>query len=113
LPPHDCPVPESCPHASARTLPHLAPCCSLLKEKEQELHVLAAALLQNETLTLAEIQALVASVSSPELPGGSLGQLDEAAGGSVGGSGAVAVPAPAPAAAAAAAAASVAIGLSK
>ncbi len=80
--------------------------CSLLKTREAELHSLAQALLQNETLTLAEIRALLNGPSSPEVPGGGSGAQrhpeGEAAGLVVGSE--VVAPVPAPAAAAAAAA---------
>ncbi|KAI7841845.1 hypothetical protein COHA_004374 [Chlorella ohadii] len=79
---------------------------SLLKTREAELHSLAQALLQNETLTLAEIRALLNGPSSPEVPGGGSGAQrhpEGEAAGLVAGSEVVA-PVPAPAAAAAAAA---------
>lgn len=73
-------------------------CCSLLKEKEGELHTLAQALLSSETLTQAEIKDLLAGRNSPEAGGGgSAAQLE----------GIMAVPTPSPAAAVAAAAAAV------
>ncbi|KAL4860045.1 ATP-dependent zinc metalloprotease FTSH 11 [Chlorella vulgaris] len=92
----------------------------LLREKEGELHALAQALLETETLTLADIQSLVLAHNSPELPGGPAGGGGGSGGGSEGrrttapaptaaaasrGVGDAAAPAPAPAAAAAAAAA--------
>lgn len=88
--------------------PPSLPACSLLKAREAELHSLAQALLQNETLTLAEIQALLHGPSSPEVPGGGSGSQRQAAGDAPGlesGSSDVVSPVPAPAAAAAAAAA--------
>lgn len=73
--------------------PLLLPPCSLLREREAELHALAQALLRAETLTQAEIREVLAGMGSPvaALPGEAPRP----------------VPVPAPAAAAAASAASV------
>lgn len=50
-------------------------CClqrvrTLLREREGELHRLAAALLERETLSQAEIRELLAPMQKPGLPGG-------------------------------------------
>ncbi|KAL4425466.1 hypothetical protein ABPG75_009482 [Micractinium tetrahymenae] len=83
---------------------------SLLKEKQAELHMLAQALLREETLTQADIKRLLAGgSSSPELPGSGPGgsgllPVPAPAAAAVAMAGEAGVPAPAPAAAAAAAA---------
>lgn len=83
-------------------LPSLLPLfCSLLKAREAELHSLAQALLANETLTLAEIRALL-DPSSPALPSGGSGAQRQAEGDAAAVDGGSEVPAPVPAAAAAA-----------
>jgi cell division protease FtsH len=43
---------------------------TLLREREGELHRLAAALLERETLSQAEIRELLAPMQKPGLPGG-------------------------------------------